>query len=363
MLILFLCRQKDMNRERSGYARAFQKRGVHLAYVDAGFPLNGDVQALIAHCSERPSLIIQPESAFALLPWGLTKVDIPTACFQIDTHVYTQVRIYRSMLFDYALLCHPGFEDQFKGAGHVRPVTLPHAVEAEFFKRSEEKRSFEVGWVGTTDHPLYQTRRRILTALAEQFQMNKWWQHYSYEELAEIYKRSRIVVNIGRDDVPQDVSLRFAEAMASGALFITKLPTELTMLGFEEGIHFIGYRDEREVIDLVRHYLGHEAERLRITEAGREKVLREHTYDCRVEMLLQTLEQDKGRLFAPARQWPEERVRLIYLHYFSSCRLWGCARTELLQIARSNPKVAARALLSLARRGVRRLARGVSSLG
>src|ERR671924_412529 len=109
-----------MNKERRGYARAFQKEGVHLAYVDDGFPLNGDVQVLIEHYMERPSLIIQPESALALLPWGLTKVDIPTACFQIDTYIYTQARIYWSMLFDYPLLFHPGFEDQFKRAGHVR---------------------------------------------------------------------------------------------------------------------------------------------------------------------------------------------------------------------------------------------------
>jgi len=349
MTILFLCRQQDLNRERRGYARALQRRGVRLVCADEGFPLNGDIRALLERCPEKPSLIIQPETVFPLLPWGLNEIDIPTACFQIDTYAYIHRRVRWSMLFDYTILFHPGFEARFRCAGHPRPVTLPHAVDAEVFQGPEQERIFEVGWVGRTDGPLYRTRRQILKLLSQHFRMNEWWRPHTYEEMAEVYKRSKVVVNIARDDYPQDAPLRFAEAMAAGALFITRLPTELTSLGFEEGKHFVGYRDERRLLDLVHYYLKHETERQRIAEAGREKVLREHTYDCRVETLLQMLERDKGQFFAPARHWSEERVRLVYLDWWTAHMYLDNALTELRQIARRSLKTALRGCLLIAR--------------
>jgi spore maturation protein CgeB len=52
--------------------------------------------------------------------------------------------------------------------------------------------------------------------------MNEWWRLYTYEEMVKVYQRSKIVVNVGRDDYPQDANLRVFEAMAAGALLITQ---------------------------------------------------------------------------------------------------------------------------------------------
>jgi Glycosyl transferases group 1 len=175
----------------------------------------------------------------------------------------------------------------------------------------------------------YQTRREVLGALAKEFRMNEWsWEH-TYEELADAYPKTRIVVNVGRDNYPTDVSLRFAEAMAAGALFITQLPSELENLELVEGVHYVGFRDRAEITWLVRPYLSDESSRWRIAQAGREKVLQERTYYCRVEVLLVRLRQAEGKFFAPARQWPESRVRLAYLDYFVAHQLPVCASAEL----------------------------------
>lgn len=343
--MLFLCRRRDLGRERYGYTRAFQKRGIDLACVDDHFPLSGDMRDLLDKCPKRPMLIIQPETTFPLLPQGLVRVDIPTSCFQIDTHAYTHRRIRWSMLFDYALLFHPGFEEHFRRAGHPRPITVAHAVDGEVFSDiGGGDRPIEVGWVGRTDGPLYETRRRILGILSYHFQMNDWHRRYSYEEMAEVYKRSKVVVNVGRDDYPQDANLRAFEVMAAGALLVTRLPTELSLMGFEEGVHFVGYSDEGNLVDIVSYYLAHESERRRIAEVSREKVLREHTYDCRVEQLLGILQEDKGKLFAPARYWPEDKVRLVYLDYYAAHGLLDLAWRELQKIVRENPRTASYAL-------------------
>jgi spore maturation protein CgeB len=84
-------------------------------------------------------------------------------------------------------------------------------------------------------------------------------------------------VNIGRDDYPQDAKLRTFEGMAAGNLLITSLPGELTRIGFEDGVHFVGYREDKELHAIARKYLGNEDARKRIAEAGRANVLRNHT--------------------------------------------------------------------------------------
>jgi hypothetical protein len=316
--VLFLCRLHDLNKERHGYAKAFRKRGINLVCVPDKFPVDSDLRVLLDRYPDKPSLIIQPETVFPILPWGLTETSIPTACFQIDVHAYTCRRICWSMLFDYAILFHPGFDEQFRRAGHPKPLILPHAVDAETFEKSEGERDLEVGWVGRVDGPIYKTRRRVLRLLSQHFRMNEWWRSYTYEEMAKVYQQSKIVVNVGGDYYLQDANLRVFEAMAAGALLITQLPSELTLIGFEPDVHFIGYKDEKELLDLVKYYLRNEKERQQIAEAGREKVLKEHTYDTRVETLLSVLEQDKGRLFAPARNWSQDQVRLLYADWFSA---------------------------------------------
>lgn len=332
MRVLVLCPADRLDKEMWGYARAFRRLGVQLECVAEGTPLNASIGELSDRCPGRPDLIFQSEPHFNLLPQGLVETDIPSVCFHFDTHAYTERRIRWSMLFDYPVLFHPGFEALFRRAGHPNPVTLAHAAPRDLFEGRNEQRVFEVGWVGRLTGASYKMRERILPQLAGRFRMNDWEKSYTPQEMAEVYLRSQIVVNIGRDDFPQDANMRVFEAMAAGALLITSLPTELAEMGFVEGEHFIGYRKEQELLGEVRHYLSDEAARCCIAHAGREKVLGEHTYDCRVKTLLEAVRGDKGKLFAPARSWPSERVALAYLDYYAATANPRAALTELRKI-------------------------------
>src|SRR5262245_60624878 len=108
MNVLMLCRERDLQGERWGYARAFARCGVNPICVGEGILFDEDIRDLVAACGQQPALILQPESGFPLLPQGLTQTGIPTACFHFDTFSYTCRRIRWSMLFDYAVLVHPG---------------------------------------------------------------------------------------------------------------------------------------------------------------------------------------------------------------------------------------------------------------
>jgi hypothetical protein len=141
------------------------------------------------------------------------------------------------------------------------------------------------------------------------------------------------VVNIGGDHVPHDANLRVFEALAAGALLLTSQPTELTQIGFREGVHFVGYREPSEISGLVRKYLNDEPARAKIVEAARSLALAEHTYDRRTEQLLAILRQPERRGSAPARSWPESRARLAALDFYSGHGLSACAAAQFRRIA------------------------------
>jgi hypothetical protein len=247
------------------------------------------------------------------------------------------------------VLFHPGFAEAFHHAGHPSVIMSSHAVDLEVFKDEAPDLVFDVAWAGRTDLPIYATRRRLLPRLAARFSMNDWQRTHSYQELAWVFKRSKVVVNIPRDDYPRDANLRCFEAMASGSLLVTRRPTELTSFGFEEGRHFVAYDAERDVPDLVHYYLDRERQRKAITEAARELVLREHTFDNRAGQLLEAAERCRGRLTAPARRWSEDQIGLVYLHYYATHSCLTEASQELRSIAETSRTSALRGAPLLAR--------------
>jgi len=150
------------------------------------------------------------------------------------------------------------------------------------------------------------------------------------------------VVNVTRDEFPPEANMRCYEAMAGGALLITPMPTEVTELGFREGEHFIGWREETEIGDLVQRYLSDEAKRREIARAGQNLVLREHTFECRKEMLRSNLLKQGDRFFAPARRWPVEKVQLTYLEYYYRHQIFSALFQEFSRLRKTNRGAALR---------------------
>ena len=327
--VVFLCNTSQLNRERKGYFKAFSIKIKTFCVENCNCkPLN---QLLSDDLN--PILILHPESPTPFLPVGLNESQVPTACFQIDTFSGTEKRIKWSMLFDYAFVFHPKFDANFQKSGHPRAVCLPHAVESDLFNGSELDRVYEVGWVGNLQSNGYDRRRAIIEQLKFHFKMNDVYKYYNTEEMSTVYKQSKIVVNISRDDYPQDANLRCFEVMAGGALLVTKKPTELEELGFIEGTHYVTYIKDTEINSLVQFYLEHEEQRLTISEKARTLILDNHTYDNRVKTILDLIAQDNGQLFAPSRHWDKVKVHETYFHYFAKHLMIDSALMEFREIS------------------------------
>ena len=321
------------------YASAFRKRGVEIHFLDWSLPLDTSLDAILSSLTFTPDYLFNPECGFPFLPEDIAQSRIPTIRLDVDTYTFTRRRIRWASLFDHVAVCHPGFDAAFREKiSHPATLVLAHAVHREFFDLPEIPREFDIGWVGQTSGAIYHKRATWLPKLASTFRTNDWSHHYTLEEVARVSRRSRIVVNIARDDYPQDANLRAFEALAAGALLITAFPSELTSLGLVPGTHFVAYHHESEILTLARRFLDDEDSRLRISQAGKTAVLQEHTYDNRVDALLRHLQRFGPQKLAPASRWPEASRRLMLLDYYSGHGLLSCAKSQLRHLAGRSPR-------------------------
>jgi hypothetical protein len=274
------------------------------------------------------------------IPRDLHIAPVPTASLDIDSFAWTPSRVRWAQLFDYVFVWHLSLVPIYRASGHPQVIPLAHAVDARLFSvdGNGTERSLDLGWVGGFGYGQYAARRRIIEGLAVRFRMNDFRKKYSKEETAEIYQDSRIVVNVSRSDFPPEANMRCYEAMAGGALLITGMPSELTEWGFREGEHFVGWRDEQEIPALVDYYLRHAKQRTEIGRAGQQVTLRDFTFQkCRNKMAA-VFQQHPNQFFAPARNWREEDVALVYLEYYYRYQLLEAALAEFATLRRASGK-------------------------
>jgi spore maturation protein CgeB len=100
-----------------------------------------------------------------------------------------------------------------------------------------------------------------------------------------LYRSSKICIS--DQQYPQSigyVSNRLLQALRAGSFVLQqKIQESERWLKLIPGKHYIEWNDARELPDLIHYWLGKEEERMRIVKAGREAVIREHSFDKRVE--------------------------------------------------------------------------------
>ena len=96
----------------------------------------------------------------------------------------------------------------------------------------------------------------------------------SIEDYAEVLRRSRITLNFSRpvfDEPNFQCKGRVWEATHCGAMLMEQENPE-TARWLEDGKHYVGFADERDLIEKTEYYLAHEDERASIAATGCHKV-------------------------------------------------------------------------------------------
>lgn len=110
-----------------------------------------------------------------------------------------------------------------------------------------------------------------------------------YTNLASTYQSTKINLNFNRIQIRTSFTQRVFDTKACGAFLLTERRAENRALFETEGpaqeIVEFGTLDECK--QLISYYLAHDDERMRIGENGRDKVLADHTYVCRLKTMLE----------------------------------------------------------------------------
>ncbi|CCQ91484.1 hypothetical protein NITGR_710006 [Nitrospina gracilis 3/211] len=244
----------------------------------------------------RPNLYLYVETGLNATPADLHTLQVPKVCYLIDTHLNKDQHLKIAGHFDIVFLAQREYVDDFKKAGISHVAWLPLACDPEIHGKQNLGKEHDVGFVGSI-LPNLPRRKQLLDKLREHFDIHIDRQFM--EKMAEIFSRSRLVFN---NAVRDDLNMRVFEALCSGSLLVTDEAkgSGLTDL-FENGKHLVIYRDD-SIVNTVRHYLDNPEEAERIAEAGRQEVLARHTYDHRVQTLL---EHVREWMKAPATQQME----------------------------------------------------------
>lgn len=230
----------------------------------------------------------------AVAPMCPYEIVIPTGAPLIywasDTHLGYEYRLEMAKKADIVFVAQKDAVERFAKDG-VEATWLPHAVEPRAYCDPSDStgqkpydlisKKFDVCFVG---HISSENRIAALDRIFAEFP-NFFYGQKLFNEAAEKYAQSKVVFNIAMKD---DLNMRCFEAMGSKSFLITDRVQSIEDL-FVDGKHLVLYKDLDEAVDKIRYYLANDDERNAIAEAGYKEVMKKHTIDCRVDVMLEHL--------------------------------------------------------------------------
>ena len=107
------------------------------------------------------------------------------------------------------------------------------------------------------------------------------------EEMVRVFAQSKIVLNIHILSQPFGGNLRLFEIPATNSLQIAdKCPKDW----FKDGDEIVLYKHNYNLLKKVKYYLNNDQERIRISNNGYKRVMREHRYEHRAEKLMKIVQ-------------------------------------------------------------------------
>ena len=125
----------------------------------------------------------------------------------------------------------------------------------------------------------------------------KAWRYHSelsyYTQLPQFYPCSTINFNCTSLQMKGAVNQRVFDVPACGQFLLTDHRRQIEDL-FEPGKEVICFHDQAEIRDLVRFYLEHDTVRTKVVARARQRVLAEHTYEHRIQVIFKVMRDQYG---------------------------------------------------------------------
>ena len=106
-----------------------------------------------------------------------------------------------------------------------------------------------------------------------------------YDEMPMVFKTSDINLNITLRSIQKGIPLRSMDILGCEGFLLTNYQEDYFRF-FAPGEEFVYYESRRDLMEKIRYYLEHDDERKEIARRGYERVLSDHTYEQRLEAIL-----------------------------------------------------------------------------
>ncbi len=162
----------------------------------------------------------------------------------------------------------------------------PQYLPRRRFLQSVIKNGFHLKWWGPRIPRKLSTIPLIMRKLGRSYGGKFVWG----EEHAKISRLSKIY--LGFDAMPhirKSMSERMYIAVGCGAFYMCQHVDGIEEI-LEPEKEIVTFQSEHEMIDLIRYYLKNDTVRTRIAAAGKNRVLKEHTYEVRMRQLIRIIE-------------------------------------------------------------------------
>jgi len=110
--------------------------------------------------------------------------------------------------------------------------------------------------------------------------------HYLHE-MPLVFRHSKINLNITLRSIKNGIPLRAIDIMGAGGFLLTNYQNDFNY-HFVEGEDYASFSSPAEMLDKIEYYLCHDTERQKIAENGWKKICSEHTYEVRLQEMLET---------------------------------------------------------------------------
>lgn len=271
-------------------------------------------EIILARCeSFRPDLVFALAQA-PLTPECLSelkKQNIPTAFWFVEDFRLMEYWRRIAHLYQYFFTIQRGaFLDELEGIGirnyHYLPVAADPQVHRTVRLGIKEKMSYgsDVSFVGAG----YYNRRRFFRGLMDldfriwgsdwdlSSALGKYIQNsgerVSTEDAVRIFNAAKININLhssahhkGINPFGDFVNPRTFEIASCGGFQLVDRRADIGEF-FEEGQEIVCFSDLDDLRNKILYYLDHTDERLKISARGRQRVIREHTYEHRMREML-----------------------------------------------------------------------------
>lgn len=259
----------------------------------------------------------------------LKREGIPTAMWFVEDHkIFTYWRAFAPLYDVFAVIQREPFLQELADIGQPHALYLPMAALPDFHQPQElsaqEQRTFgaDIGFLGAG----YPNRRVAFRPLAHR-DFKIWgteWEgegqlaanvqrggaRISAADSVKIYNATRININLhssvqSRELVPQGdfVNPRTFELAAMGAFQLVDSRSCMPEMFAEDEL--ATFSSVAELYEKIDHFLQHAEERAAYATRARQRVLREHTYQQRMQSLLDFVGQ-----CVPT--WPRPRVNAAF---------------------------------------------------